>query len=84
MLHVLSAGLVQNLTVFVAHPKNHTGELYNQDVGDFGGDATFVCMYAATPGPASLDPDYDAVSKVVVEVDTRYGAYSLCNSYPGQ
>jgi hypothetical protein len=64
-------GAVLNLTLFVAHPKNHTGELYNQDVGDIDGDTTFVCLYAATTGPSALDPDYNAVSQVVIEVDTR-------------
>jgi hypothetical protein len=77
------AGVIQNITMYAAHPKNFTGQLWDQDVGDFDGDTTFVCLYAATPGPSSLDPDYNAVSKVVIELDTRYGAYSLCNNYPG-
>jgi hypothetical protein len=71
-----------NKTFYLAHPLNQTGQLANQDAGDLLGDANFLCLYTS-PGGSAMD-DYDSLSKYTIEVDSRWGAYSLCNGYPGQ
>lgn len=71
-----------NVTMYLAHPLNETGKIANQDTGDLLGDTAFLCFYTA-PGGHVMD-DYNAVSGFTVEVDSRWGAYSPCNGYPGQ
>ena len=55
-------------------------DISNQDTADWLGDTLFTCL-DVTSGHTESD-QYSTISLFEVEVDTRWGAYSLCNGYP--
>ncbi|KAK3279660.1 hypothetical protein CYMTET_12465 [Cymbomonas tetramitiformis] len=73
-----SSQSLSKIVTYVAHPKG-LYNLSNQDVADCLGDVAFTC-YDVSSNHTQAD-DYGLVSLYVLEVDTRWGAYSLCNGY---
>jgi hypothetical protein len=73
---------VQTLEMVVAQPAFEISkyDISNQDTADWLGDTLFTCL-DVTSGHTASD-QYSTISLFEVEVDTRWGAYSLCNGYP--
>jgi hypothetical protein len=73
---------VQTVEMVVAQPGYETSkyDISNQDTADWLGDTLFTCL-DVTSGHTESD-QYSTISLFEVEVDTRWGAYSLCNGYP--
>jgi hypothetical protein len=75
---------IETIEMVVAQPKYSISkyDITNQDTADWLGDTIFTCEDVLS-GHTESD-QYSVISLFEVEIDTRYGEYSLCNGYPGQ
>lgn len=80
---ICKGGGIQTLQMVVAQPSYNISkyEIINQDTADWLGDTFFTC-YDVVSNHTDSD-QYSVISLFEVDVDTSWGAYSLCNGYPG-
>ncbi|CAE8617093.1 unnamed protein product [Polarella glacialis] len=87
--------LVENITVYRVTPLNYTG-VTNMDAGDVRGDLVFgifglILPFVCPDFPDQVNckntpilsiPGFNVYTEFVVEVDTRFGEYLMCNPDP--
>eukprot|EP01060_Flectonema_neradi_P016175 TRINITY_DN22760_c0_g1_i1.p1 TRINITY_DN22760_c0_g1~~TRINITY_DN22760_c0_g1_i1.p1 ORF type:complete len:398 (+),score=79.49 TRINITY_DN22760_c0_g1_i1:42-1196(+) len=92
----LAVSALINTTVYRVTPKNYTGILTNMNSGDINGDCTFGLMELTFPfwcpeNPNWLNcrnvpilniPGFNVYEEHVIEQDSRFGDYGMCNPNP--
>eukprot|EP00049_Salpingoeca_infusionum_P003384 m.66084 g.66084 ORF g.66084 m.66084 type:complete len:280 (+) comp12097_c0_seq1:691-1530(+) len=72
---------VADLDMYIFHPKNTTGTIWDQDTADVLGDTIFVCADAMSNHTTT--DHYEYISHYRVRVIEKWGEYAQCNGYPG-